>query len=87
MARRHKRRKGRAGTAARAALLAAFLPGVALGQSLTPDGQTLPVYDQPEDVPLAPAGPALAPTEDPDSNARFADGTEASHTPRIATRP
>ncbi|ABL69011.1 LPS-assembly protein LptD [Paracoccus denitrificans] len=89
MARRHKGRHGRqaAGTAARAALLAAFLPGLALGQSLTPEGQTLPIYGQSEEGTQAPAGPALAPTEDLDSNARYADGTEASHTPRIAARP
>uniref|UniRef100_UPI0028AC1248 hypothetical protein n=1 Tax=Paracoccus sp. TaxID=267 RepID=UPI0028AC1248 len=61
MARRHNRRA--AAKAARATLLAALLPGMALGQSLTPDGQTLPVYDQPEDMAQGPAGPALAPTE------------------------
>ena len=85
MARRHKGRK--TAKTARAALLAAMLPGMALGQSLTPEGQTLPVYDQPEEVPQGPAGPALAPTESPDDSARFADGTEASQTPRVAARP
>ncbi|QRZ12479.1 LPS-assembly protein LptD [Paracoccus methylovorus] len=85
MARRHNKRA--AAKAARAALLAALLPSMALGQSLTPDGQTLPVYDQPEDVVQGPAGPALAPTERPDGNARFADGTEASHAPSLASRP
>jgi len=89
MARGFATRQGARGTAraARAALLAAFLPGMALGQSLTPEGQTLPVYDQPEEQPQGPAGPALAPTEDPDSNLRLADGTEISHTPRLASRP
>ncbi|SIQ41374.1 LPS-assembly protein [Paracoccus thiocyanatus] len=94
MARRHKRYmagRHKAGTTARAALLAALLPGMALGQSLTPDGQTLPVYDEPETVSpdrtAGPAGPALAPTETSDSNARFADGTQVLHMPRFGTRP
>ncbi|MFD2439810.1 LPS-assembly protein LptD [Paracoccus kondratievae] len=68
-------------------MLAALLPGAALGQSLTPDGQTLPVYGQTEEVQKTPAGPALAPTESPDQARRFADGTEASHTPVVSVRP
>ncbi|WP_288948958.1 LPS assembly protein LptD [uncultured Paracoccus sp.] len=85
MAGRHKRHRGR--PSARAALLAALLPGAALGQSLTPEGQTLPVYGQTEEVQKTPAGPALAPTESPDQARRFADGTEASHTPVVSVRP
>lgn len=85
MTRRHKTRLG-AGTA-RAALLAVALPGMALAQSLTPEGQTLPVYGPTDPFLQHPAGPALAPTEDPGAVTRFADGTEASHTPSVASRP
>ncbi len=85
---RRQRRVGKGG-AVRAALLAALLPGAALGQSLTPDGQTLPLYDRPYDGDFmeSPSGPALAPTADAGDNTRFADGTEASHTPAVAARP
>ena len=69
-------RNRRAKFAAGAALVAAWLPGGALGQSLTGDGQTLPRYDAPDPFLQGPAGPALAPTENPDANARYADGTE-----------
>ncbi|MEG4642971.1 LPS-assembly protein LptD [Paracoccus sp. P2] len=85
MARGHRGRK--TAKTASAALLAVLLPGMAPGQSLTPEGQTLPVYNQPDEVPQGPDGPALAPTESPDGTARFADGTEASHTPSLAARP
>ena len=77
-------RNRRAKFAAGAALVAAWLPGGALGQSLTGDGQTLPRYDAPDPFLQGPAGPALAPTENPDANARYADGTEAAHTPDVA---
>lgn len=85
--RSRQRRRGRARTAVGAALMAAWLPGSALAQSLTDEGQTLPSYDTADPFLQGPAGPALAPTEDPDANARYADGTEAAHTPDIATRP
>lgn len=78
---RQRRRRAMAGAAA----LAAWLPGLALAQGLTPDGQTLPVYGNTDAFLQGPAGPALAPTEDPGDNARLADGTEASGTPRVAT--
>ncbi|WJS84429.1 LPS assembly protein LptD [Paracoccus sp. TOH] len=83
------RKRQNGGGTARAALLAAVLPGlglpgIALGQSLTPDGQTLPIYGETGSLFEGPSGPALAPTEDSDSNARFADGTEASQTPSVA---
>lgn len=86
-----KRRADRQGGTgmARAALLAAaaLLPGMALGQSLTPDGQTLPLYGQDGDFVQGAAGPALAPTAGADDNARFADGTEASRAPAVAQAP
>ena len=56
---------------------AAWVP--AWGQSLAPEGQTLPVYDDSGDfLRGSDIGPALAPTESPDGDQRFADGTEAS---------
>ncbi|WP_423206776.1 LPS-assembly protein LptD [Paracoccus yeei] len=65
---------------------AAWVP--AWGQSLAPEGQTLPVYDDSGDfLRGSDIGPALAPTESPDGDQRFADGTEASQTPRIAPSP
>ena len=65
---------------------AAWVP--AWGQSLAPEGQTLPVYDDSGDfLRGSDSGPALAPTESPDGDQRFADGTEASQTPRIAPSP
>ena len=72
---------------ARAALLAALLPAAALAQSLTPDGQTLPLYGQDQDFLGTATGPALAPTSETSDNGRFADGTEASHAPAVAARP
>ncbi|SMO57270.1 LPS-assembly protein LptD [Paracoccus laeviglucosivorans] len=67
------------------AATALIAPAGVLAQSLTADGQTLPVYDV-GDAFLSGAeeAPALAPTETPDGNQRFADGTEASHTPAVA---
>ncbi|ATQ57695.1 organic solvent tolerance protein [Paracoccus yeei] len=65
---------------------AAWVP--AWGQSLAPEGQTLPVYDDSGDfLRGSDSGPALAPTESPDGDQRSADGTEASQTPRIAPSP
>ncbi|MBP8931038.1 MAG: hypothetical protein KBG46_07120, partial [Paracoccus sp.] len=84
MAHQIRRGKRRGKTAARAAFLAALLPGAllpaaAFAQSLSSDGQTLPAYDAPDPFLQLPRGPALAPTEDPDATARYADGTEAAH--------
>ncbi|KGJ05123.1 organic solvent tolerance protein [Paracoccus halophilus] len=76
--------------AARMALMAALLPLLpesSTGQTLTGEGQTLPAYDADQPFLPGPDGPALAPTEDPDANARYADGTEAAHVPEIAQRP
>lgn len=78
-----KRPVGR--NAARAALMAALLPGGALAQSLAPDGQTLPDYDRNDSFLQRATGPALAPTASAGDNDRFADGTEASHTPALST--
>lgn len=80
-------RRRRAGTVLGAALMAALLPSAVWPQSLTGEGQTLPNYDSPDLFEQGPAGPALAPTEDPDARARYADGTEAAHTPDVASRP
>ena len=90
MAHQIRRGKRRGKTAARAAFLAALLPGallpaVALAQSLSSDGQTLPAYDAPDPFLQLPRGPALAPTEDPDATARYADGTEAAHITDVAS--
>ncbi len=84
--------KARGKRTARAAILAAMLPGgllpgTALAQSLSSEGQTLPAYDAPDPFLQLPAGPALAPTENPDATARYADGTEAAHMTEAATRP
>ncbi len=85
---------GRGGMASPAAAMAwilsataATLPAPVLGQSLTADGQTLPVYaDSDGFLTGRDAGPALAPTETPDSKQRLADGTEVAHTPAVASR-
>ena len=90
MAHQIRRGKRRGKTAARAAFLAALLPGAllpaaAFAQSLSSDGQTLPAYDAPDPFLQLPRGPALAPTEDPDATARYADGTEAAHITDVAS--
>ena len=51
------------------------LPGTALAQSLVPDGLTVPFHDFATAGQLQAHGPALAPTEQSDDNARVADGT------------
>lgn len=61
-----------------------LLPVAASGQSLAPDGQTLPVYGDANDfLNGSDVGPALAPTETGGSQ-RYADGTEAAHAPAVA---
>ena len=84
--RRNDKRGNRGGAAARAAILAALLPGAAFAQSLSGEGQTLPAYDAPDPFLQSPAGPALAPTESPDASARYADGTQAPQLPEVAAR-
>ncbi|RCW79691.1 LPS-assembly protein LptD [Paracoccus lutimaris] len=86
MAHQIRRGKRRGKTAARAAILAALLPTAAFAQSLSSDGQTLPAYDAPDPFLQLPRGPALAPTENPDADARYADGTEAAHITDVASR-
>ena len=85
MAHQIRRGKRRGKTTARAAILAALLPTAAFAQSLSSEGQTLPAYDAPDPFLQLPRGPALAPTEDPDATARYADGTEAAHITDVAS--
>lgn len=67
-----------------AALPAGGLPQASLAQSLTSDGQTLPVYGDLDGFVMGgTSGPALAPTENSGRNQRFADGTEAAHAPSV----
>ncbi len=86
MAHQIRRGKRRGKTTARAAILAALLPTAAFAQSLSSEGQTLPAYDAPDPFLQLPRGPALAPTENPDATARYADGTEAAHITDVAAR-
>ncbi|WP_245155690.1 LPS-assembly protein LptD [Paracoccus ravus] len=62
----------------------ALAPVSLAAQSLTPEGQTLPVYGQSGFFTGSGAGPALAPTEDSDGRQRYADGTEAPAAPMVA---
>lgn len=82
--------QAKAGRHAAAWLLAAqaaLTPAAPWAQSLAPDGQTLPVYDDSNPFLYGRnVGPALAPTEDEDGNQRFADGTEAPNMPVVARR-
>lgn len=87
MAGRRQNGPGAARAALVAALLPALLPGAALAQSLTADGQTLTDYATQPPFLGGGAGPSLAPTESPDGISRFADGTEAPHTPTVASAP
>jgi len=84
-------RKGKRPAPRRAAWLiagfAALAPAPLLAQGLLADGQTLPAYDGTEGFWTDnDQGPALAPTESPDGNTRFADGTEATNLPSVAAR-